>query len=441
MKGEWTTCKLSDCCEINPENLKPSWSYSHLRYIDISSVGEGIQTEPFKLIPRADAPSRAQRLVANGDVLLSTVRPNRRSMLWLDTVEKNYVASTGFAVLRAKPEKIVPRFLYYTVFNQVFTDYLVTMEKGAAYPAVNVSDIGDAQIVLPSMAEQKRIASILGALDDKIGLNRRMNAKLEDMARTLFKSWFVDFDPVRAKLDGRLPAGMDANTAALFPDAFEESALGLIPKGWRIGTFSELIEFVIGGDWGASTPIGEEIIECLCIRGADIPSLQSGDLGKMPTRYLKASSIEKRRLSGGDLVIEISGGSPTQCTGRPALALSRQLEAIKLPLAASNFCRVVKLKSKAYSKFAYLWLRLLHESGELFQFETGTTGIKNFGFAIFSQRYPLVIPDINTCKQFDELIAPLLEQLQINAELSRLLRLIRGSLNEQIGKNQINEVL
>jgi type I restriction enzyme S subunit len=87
-------------------------------------------------------------------------------------------------------------------------------------------------ISLPPLSEQREIAGILGALDDKIELNRRMNATLEAMARALFQSWFVDFDPVHAKAEGRQPVGMDAETAALFPDSFEDSALGRIPKGW-----------------------------------------------------------------------------------------------------------------------------------------------------------------------------------------------------------------
>ena len=85
------------------------------------------------------------------------------------------------------------------------------------------------------LAEQKAIAAVLGALDDKIELNRRMNATLEAMARALFQSWFVDFDPVRAKLDGRQPTGLDPATAALFPNEFEDSELGPIPKGWHVG--------------------------------------------------------------------------------------------------------------------------------------------------------------------------------------------------------------
>ena len=98
-------------------------------------------------------------------------------------------------------------------------------------------------IPLPPLAEQKAIAAVLGALDDKIELNRRMNATLEAMARALFQSWFVDFDPVRAKLDGRHPAGLDPATAALFPDALPRlRPLGHIPKGWTAQRLPDAIE-------------------------------------------------------------------------------------------------------------------------------------------------------------------------------------------------------
>ncbi len=98
----------------------------------------------------------------------------------------------------------------------------------------------DFRFALPPLAEQKAIAAVLGALDDKIELNRRMNATLEAMARALFQSWFVDFDPVRAKLDGRQPPGLDPATAALFPNEFEDSELGHIPKGWEVVSLQSL---------------------------------------------------------------------------------------------------------------------------------------------------------------------------------------------------------
>ncbi|MCY3004402.1 MAG: restriction endonuclease subunit S [Planctomycetota bacterium] len=314
-----------------------------------------------------------------------------------------FVYSPHLSYWRSRaPEKLFSGFLRYWSQGVEFIEQLSAMKVSTDMaPYLSLTDQRRLSITLPSLAEQKAIAGVLGALDDKIELNRRMNATLESMARALFQSWFVDFDPVRAKLDGRQPVGMDEATAALFPNSFQDSELGPIPKGWRVAVLDELIKFVIGGDWGATAPTDDETISCYCIRGADIPSLQSGGVGKMPTRFLKRSSVEKRKLEHGDLAIEISGGSPTQSTGRPVLASDALLQSLGRPLVASNFCRIVKLKSPAHSKFVYLWLRRLYDTGELLQFENGTTGIKNFAFVIFSERYLLVVPDLRVSEAFD----------------------------------------
>ncbi|MDB9453067.1 restriction endonuclease subunit S [Dolichospermum circinale CS-534/05] len=120
---------------------------------------------------------------------------------------------------------------------------------GSVQDNINLATLNRLYFPLPPLSEQKAIAHILSSLDDKIELNRQMNETLEAMARAIFKSWFVDFDPVSAKRSGRQPAGMDAATANLFPDEFEESSLGLIPKGWRVSTIGESVKIV-----GGSTP-------------------------------------------------------------------------------------------------------------------------------------------------------------------------------------------
>ncbi|MBN3944973.1 MAG: restriction endonuclease subunit S [Nostoc sp. NMS7] len=125
---------------------------------------------------------------------------------------------------------------------------MVSHSEGSTVSHINMSDIRNLKIPhLPPLPEQKAIAHIIGILDDKIELNREMNQTLEAMAQAIFKSWFVDFDPVRAKMEGRQPAGMDAATAEFFPDEFEESALGIIPKGWRVATLSESCESIYSG--------------------------------------------------------------------------------------------------------------------------------------------------------------------------------------------------
>ncbi|MHC5727886.1 MAG: restriction endonuclease subunit S, partial [Nostoc sp.] len=133
-------------------------------------------------------------------------------------------------------------------------DFLSCSDKSSV-PGLNRNDLHLIKVKLPPLSEQKAIAHILGTLDDKIELNREMNQTLEAMARAIFKSWFVDFDPVRAKMEGRQPAGMDAATAELFPDEFEESALGMIPKGWRIGKLDDLLILQRGFDLPASQRI------------------------------------------------------------------------------------------------------------------------------------------------------------------------------------------
>ena len=153
------------------------------------------------------------------------------------------------------------------------------MEGTSGRQRVPTDTVAKFQFNLPPLPEQKTIAHILGTLDDKIELNRRMNATLEAMAQALFQSWFVDFDPVRAKLDGRHPAGLDAVTAAIFPDHFQDSPLGHIPQNWTAGTLSEGFNLTMG-----QSPPGDTYNE----DGNGIPFYQGRtDFGfRFPTRRI-----------------------------------------------------------------------------------------------------------------------------------------------------------
>lgn len=129
------------------------------------------------------------------------------------------------------------RFLMYAMRVADIGSYLT----GSTMPKLTQANMNRVPVVAPPLAQQRAIARILGALDDKIELNRKTNATLEAMARALFKSWFVDFDPVRAKAEGRAPSGMDAETAKLFPSEIVESELGAIPKGWRAASVGDCV--------------------------------------------------------------------------------------------------------------------------------------------------------------------------------------------------------
>lgn len=317
-----------------------------------------------------------------------------------------------------------PLFAYYLLKSMDFTSY----NAGSAVQSLNRNHIHPIPVLVPPLGQQRAIAQILGTLDDKIELNRRMNATLESMARAMFQSWFVDFDPVRAKMDGRQPAGMDAETAALFPESFEESELGLIPKGWRVAVLDELTNFVIGGDWGKETPQEDCTESVFCIRGADIPSLQAGGTGKMPVRFISKSSLAKRRLNVGDIAFEISGGSPTQSTGRPVLANEILLKRLRHPLTLSNFCRLIRPASDTSPMYLFTLLRYLYQADEFLQYENGSTGIKNFAFTVFSSIHRLLKPNPSVMRAYENVASRMFDRIYQNGHESDALATLRDTL-------------
>lgn len=155
-------------------------------------------------------------------------------------------------------EKARTRYLEYALLATDISGYLT----GAVMPKLTQSNLNKISLPCPPLEMQDEIVGVLGAMDDRIGSLRQINTTLEAIAQALFKSWFVDFDPVRAKAEGREPEGMDAATAALFPSEFEDSELGPIPKGWQVGASDDLVEILGGGTpktsvdeyWGREIP-------------------------------------------------------------------------------------------------------------------------------------------------------------------------------------------
>ena len=153
---------------------------------------------------------------------------NRRRILTRPTLIDNNMLSA-----KAKNGNS-DRFLYYLLSKIDFNLY----SKGSALPYLNTSDLAEIEVALPAVKQQKAIAAVLGALDDKIENNQRMNETLEKMARAIFKSWFIDFDPVHAKAAGKAPAHMGANTAAMFPNSFSDG----LPVGWNMGKIEDIVD-------------------------------------------------------------------------------------------------------------------------------------------------------------------------------------------------------
>ncbi len=225
-----------------------------------------------------------------------------------------FVIDTAYYV--APKTELEMRWIYYAIKHHKLGE----IDDGSPIPSTTRSAVYVRDLDVPDIAEQKAIAAILGALDDKIELNRRMNATLEAMARALFKSWFVDFDPVRAKSEGRHPFGMDAETAALFPSRLVPSALGDIPEGWTSGTLGDVAvnprTVVQPHELSSETPyIGLEHMPRRCIaltdwgQADDVSSHKSafvrGDLlfGKLRPYFHKVGIAAVDGISSTDIAI------------------------------------------------------------------------------------------------------------------------------------------
>jgi type I restriction enzyme, S subunit len=174
------------------------------------------------------------------------VFPHRGSIGLVGIVPRNnverYALSSSLMKLTCDRKQVEPLYLFYFFRSDNGRHELLKNASTVGTPGIGqpLSSLRSIKVPLPPLAEQKAIAAVLGALDDKIELNRRMNATLEAMARALFQSWFVNFDPVRAKLDGRQPTNLDPATAALFPEQLEDSPLGHIPRGWIAGKLGDI---------------------------------------------------------------------------------------------------------------------------------------------------------------------------------------------------------
>ncbi len=214
--------------------------------ISVREIGHG-SFHVNEKTPRVTAFTTArlpEYLLEVGDIVFARKGGIERSALIGKRQAGWFLGSDG---IRLRPPKTCDaRFLAACLQTQAVKQWLIQNSTGSTMASLNQGTIARLPISLPSIEQQARVAEILGALDDRIALLRETNVTLEAIAQALFKSWFVDFDPVYAKQAGRVPAGMDAATAALFPASFKESKLGLLPDGWKTGRVDDLLELAYG---------------------------------------------------------------------------------------------------------------------------------------------------------------------------------------------------
>jgi type I restriction enzyme S subunit len=285
------------------------------------------------------------------------------------------------------------------------------LNVGAVFDSLNVRDLPRFEVPIPPLPEQRAIAHMLGTLDDKIELNRQMNQTLEQIAAALFKSWFVDFDPVRAKAEGRQPEGMDAATAALFPDQLVESEIGEIPEGWRVGRLEDLAHAARS-----------------YLNPLDYPnesfshySLPAFDAGRMPIAEM-GSAIKSSKLVVPDGAVLISKLNPHT----PRVWLPADPGSLRR-LASTEFL-VTQPHDPVHLPFLYALVISAEFTQRMQGMVTGTTGSR--------QRVPpsavlgmtLVMPPSRLIEAYSNLMGPVYQQVLANLEQAATLAQLRDTL-------------
>jgi type I restriction enzyme S subunit len=413
MAGEWkcTSLREAGVTLIDCDHRTPPAADSGYPYIAIPQLKEGRLSlgDVRRISPEHFAEWTRKAKPQHHDVILSR-RCNPGETAY---VPEGLECALGqnLVLLRADGKKLFPPFLRWLVRGTDWWEQVGTfINVGAVFDSLRCADIPNFSMPLPPIDEQKAIAAVLGALDDKIELNRRMNATLEAMARALFQSWFVDFDPVRAKLDGRPPAALDPATAALFPEHLEASPLGHIPKGWTAQRLPDAIEV---------NP------RRTLKSGTIAPYL---DMKNLPTQGHSAEEVIDREFSSGT---KFQNGDTLLARITPCLENGKTgyvdfLEDGQVGWGSTEYI-ILSPKPPLPPQFGYLLARSDALRTHAIQNMTGTSGRQRVPSECF-HNFWLAVPPPDIARRFDELTAPLMAKIKANSTESRTLATLRDTL-------------
>jgi type I restriction enzyme S subunit len=328
-------------------------------------------------------------------------------------------------LLRPDPERVDARFLLFALQSPYIQHQIGWNEgTGSTVSNLRIPVLEALKIPTPPMAQQVEIAATLGAIDDRIALLRETNATLEAIAQALFKSWFVDFDPVRAKQQGLAPAGIDETTATLFPDTFEESAFGPMPSGWRINAISELVEGVYDGPH-ATPPEAEDGPVFLGIKNLTGTGLDLGDI-----RHIAEGDWLQwtRRVTprAGDIVFSYEATLGFFALIPPGLrcCLGRRLALIR-PTASKGCPHFL------FHQFTAAPFQRLLEKHTI----QGAT-VNRIAFKHFPS-YPVLNPSDALKVAFDDRVAPLWARIHENHAQAQTLTTLRDTLLPRLISGQL----
>jgi type I restriction enzyme S subunit len=369
----------------------------------------------------------------NGDTLVAKITPclENGKTAQVDILNKDEIAfgSSEFIVLREN-EYTVNDYIFYLAMSPAFRKRAIScMEGTSGRKRVNEGALKLQVLPIPSKETQMQIASVLSSLDSKIELNNKINAELEAMAQTIYDYWFVQFDFPNAK-------GMPYKTSG-GKMVWNAELKREIPQDWGVALMQDWLDVNKSGDWGKEEPQGNFTIKVSCIRGADINGINGKGECNPPVRYILEKNTSKI-LNTHDLVIEISGGGPTQSTGRLTYITDETIKRFENPLICSNFCRPVSIKNKKLLyNFVYYW-NSLYDAGIFFGYEGKTSGIKNLLLDSFISSYYTVVPDDTVVNKFYDIMENIQAKKQTALAENKKLAELRDWLLPMLMNGQVS---
>jgi len=397
------------------------------------NIDSGFHFEGADRFPSDELEKVGEKVSAPGDVVFTSKGTVGRFAYVRETTPR-FVYSPQLCYWRSlDPDVIDSRWLFYWMQGGEFW-LQVSGLKGQTDMAdyVSLRDQRQMDITLPPIEEQRRIASILGSLDDKIEHNRRRAQALERLARAIFKAWFVDFEPVRAKAEGATSfPSMPQDVFDALPTTFVDTETGPVPDGWEIGVLGDVFALGIGGQWGSDVETDQESYPARCLRGIDCHELATGSRPNIPLRWLKPSLAARRRLEDAVVLVE---GSGSNC-GRSLLWRESLASLYEDDVLYSNFTkRLDPLRGASHAVVAWYQLKAAYDGGTVAQYRTGSA-FPNLDIMDMLKSFPIVIPDEKSASAFSDFVASfsgphtIAENMKLAAMRDYLLpRLLSGSV-------------
>lgn len=403
--SKWTKARLGDCCEITSSKrifysdyVKSGVPFYRSKEIIESFEGVRNFSETLYITEERYNEIRSRFGVpAEGDLLLTSVGTIGVPYL-VKQGDRFYFKDGNLTWFRNFKKTLDSKFLFYWLQTNQGKGELDAHTIGSSQKALTIRGLKEVSIRLPDIEQQQRMISILSDYDSAIDNARRQIALLEEAAMRLYREWFGD------------------------------------GKGKKM-PLGEFVEITTSGSWGTDAKTAKTPNEVVCIRGADFEEIHGRSLGKQIRRFISDKHLAERGLKDGDLVVEMSGGSPTQSTGRVVSISDMLLARYGVPVLATNFCKVVRPKS-GYSHFLYLAWRDLYVSRIMFNYEVGTTGIKNFDYDLFVSDVEVTNP-LPKLTQFNGLVDGMFSSIDMLGSLVQDLTEARDRLLPKLMSGEI----